>query len=429
MVRLEENKHSTEHKPISKAAVPGRLIIPLSQHFGDVCIPRVKAGDEVLLGQVIGSLEKGLFSPVHSSVSGKVKLIENSPHPVLGSAQAVIIENDLQDNKLPEEKSKEISQAEIDVFSIDELKKIIFDAGIVGLGGATFPTHVKLSPPNPVQHLIINGVECEPNLTTDFRLMVEKPKEIIKGMEIVLKVLGLEKGMVAIEDNKQEAIEIFNNELKDTIHELKVLKTSYPQGGEKQVIQSVLKREVPSGGLPFDVGVMVQNVGTMYAVYEAVYKSKPLYERVVTVTGSCLENPGNFLVRIGTTVRDLLNDCGPLKKEPAKIIFGGPMMGIAQATIDVPIVKGTSGIVFFSKEELTQRENRPCCRCARCVDECPARIMPSHISMAVEQEKFEVAEEYDISDCIECGLCSYVCPARRDLIGLIKYGKSRLKAK
>jgi len=259
--------------------------------------------------------------------------------------------------------------------------------------------------------------------------MVEKPKEIIKGMEIVLKVLGLEKGMVAIEDNKQEAIEIFNNELKDTIHELKVLKTSYPQGGEKQVIQSVLKREVPSGGLPFDVGVMVQNVGTMYAVYEAVYKSKPLYERVVTVTGSCLENPGNFLVRIGTTVRDLLNDCGPLKKEPAKIIFGGPMMGIAQATIDVPIVKGTSGIVFFSKEELTQRENRPCCRCARCVDECPARIMPSHISMAVEQEKFEVAEEYDISDCIECGLCSYVCPARRDLIGLIKYGKSRLKAK
>ncbi|MFC1703945.1 electron transport complex subunit RsxC [Candidatus Omnitrophota bacterium] len=429
MIRLKEKKEHTEHASIKSAAIPQKLIIPLSQHFGAECIPKVNVGDIVATGQLIASLDKGLFSPIHSSVSGKIASIGSFPHPSLGSSSAIVIENDSQDTKLPSQRQEPLNQADVDKISIEELKKIICDTGIVGLGGATFPTHVKLSPPKPVQHLIVNGVECEPCLTTDYRLMVEKPNEIIKGMEIALKILGLEKGIIAIEDNKPEAIKIFRDILKDTKHEVRALKTCYPQGGEKQVIQSVLKQEVPSGDLPFDVGVIVQNVGTMYAVYEAVYKSKPLYERVVTLTGSCLENPGNFLVRIGTTVRDLLNECGPLKKEPAKIIFGGPMMGIAQATIDVPIIKSTSGIVFYSKEELNPKEGRPCCRCGRCVDECPVRIMPSHICMAAEKERFDLAEYYDISDCIECGLCSYVCPAQRDLVGLIKYAKTRLKNK
>ncbi len=424
MVKLAENKHLTEHKAIKKAGLPSKVFILLLQHFGKPCDKvLVKVGDFVKTGQMIASSETGLFSPVHASVSGKVSAIADCPHPVSGRSKAVVIESDGKDEKYYNEPQVEIN---IESLSSQQLRDIIFKAGIVGLGGAGFPTHIKLNPPKKVDYLILNGAECEPYLNSDFRLMLEYAENVIKGAKIVLRVLAIKGCIIAIEDNKQESIDIFKKILPENFR-LKVVKTRYPQGGEKQLIQSVLNREVPSGGLPFDIGVIVQNVGTVFAIYEAVYKNKPLYERIVTVTGSCIKEPGNFLVRLGTTVRDLISDCGGLDEDPAKVVFGGPMMGIAQFTLDVPVIKTTSGIIFFSKKEIIKREERVCCRCARCIDECPARIIPAVISMAAEKERWDIAKDYDALDCIECGLCSYVCPAKRDLVHLIKYAKSRIK--
>lgn len=424
MVKLSENKGLTEHKPIQKAGLPKKVFIPLVQHFGKPCENiLVKLNDVVKTGQAIATSQGGLFSPVHSSISGKVIAISDCPHPGLGRAKAVVIESDGKDEKFYDLNS---DKNKIENYSADEIRSIVFNSGIVGMGGAGFPTHIKLKPLKPIDTFILNGAECEPYLNSDFRLMLEHAEEIIQGAKIVLKTLGINNCVVAIEDNKPEAIELFKKQLPSGFR-LKVLKSSYPQGGEKQLVQSILNREVPSGGLPFDVGVLVQNVGTVFAIYEALYKNKPLYERVVTLTGSCLENPGNLLVRIGTTVRDLVQECGGFRKEPAKVVFGGPMMGIAQFSLDVPVIKTTSGIVFFGKEELVVREDRVCCRCARCIDVCPARIMPAILSMAAEKERWDIAKDYDALDCIECGLCSYICPAKRDLVHLIKYAKSRIK--
>ncbi len=426
MIKLREEKDSTYNKPIKKASLSPKVFIPLSQHFGKSCLPVVKVGESVLTGQLIATETSGLFSPIHSSVSGKVSAILDYNHPTLGRHKTIVIESDQQDKK---EVAILRSPPEVERFNAGELRKIIFESGIVGLGGAAFPTHVKLTPPKKIEYFILNGAECEPYLTNDFRIMIECASEIIAGAKIVLKVLGIDKCILAIEDNKPQAIEAFRKLPLPPGFRLQILKSQYPHGGEKQLIKSVLKREVPSGGLPFDVGVVVQNVGTVFAIYEAVFKNKPLYERVITLTGNCLENPGNFLVRIGTTVRDLLNVCGPLKEEPAKVVFGGPMMGIAQLSLDVPVIKSTTGIIFFSKDEIVKRENRVCCRCARCVDVCPARIIPAVIGMAAEKERWDIAKDYDVFDCIECGLCSYICPAKRDLVHLIKYAKSRAKAK
>ncbi|MFH1655087.1 MAG: electron transport complex subunit RsxC [Candidatus Omnitrophota bacterium] len=426
MIKLKEHKESTYNKPIKSAKLPAKVFIPLNQHCGIPCIPKVNVGDQVKTGQLIGDLDKGLFAPVHASISGKVLSIQDCPHPDLGSGKAIVIENDKTDAMVD---AKVRTQQEIDKLSIDELQKIIFDAGIVGLGGGAFPTHEKLVPPKKIYYFILNGAECEPYLTNDFVLMRERASEIISGLKIALKILGEPQCYIAIENNKPEAIKIMRQLIKDTNFKLKILKSSYPQGGEKQLTKSVLNREVPLGGLPFDIGIVVHNVGTVFAIYEAVYKSKPLYERVITVTGSCLENPQNLLVRIGTTVKDLLSECGPLLKEPAKVIFGGPMMGVAQYTLDVPVIKSTSGIIFFSKDEVFIREHRVCCRCSLCIDECPVGIMPAMIAMSAEKERWDLAENYGALNCIECGICSYACPAKRNLVGLIKYAKSRIKVK
>jgi electron transport complex protein RnfC len=396
----------------------------LIQHFGKPCNEvLVKVGDLVKTGQMIATSKGGLFSPVHASISGKVSSIADCVHPLLGKAKAITIESDGKDENI-----YSLPQAAINIesLSVQQLRERIFNAGIVGMGGAGFPTHVKLNPPKKIEHFVLNGAECEPYLNSDSRLMVEQAEKIVAGAKIALKILGITECIVAIEDNKKEAIDAFRSVLPDDF-KLKILKTQYPQGGEKQLIQSTLNKEVPSGGLPFDIGIVVQNVGTVFAIYEAVYNNKPLYERVVTLTGSCLKEPGNFLVRTGTTVRDLIDVCGGFTEDPAKVIFGGPMMGIAQYSLDVPVIKTTSGIVFFSKSEITRKEERVCCRCARCIDECPVRIMPAMISMAAEKERWDIAEDYDALDCIECGLCSYVCPAKRDLVHLIKYAKSRIK--
>jgi electron transport complex protein RnfC len=425
MVRLAEHKRSTENKAIEKLPLPQRVYLPLIQHLGRACLSLVNAGDAVALGQKIAGVQgSSVSAPVHASVSGKVIAIQDWPHPTLGRCKTVIIESDGQEKSeirnpcLAGRQAK--SETEIKNLTPEQIRNIILEAGIVGMGGAAFPTHIKLNPPKPVDTLIINGAECEPYLTSDYRLMIEKTEEIALGIELVVKCLGVKKVYVAIEDNKPKAVERFKAEAKV---EVKVLKSYYPQGGERQLIKNILHKEVPSAKLPFDIGVVVQNVATVFAIYEAVYQNKPLYERVVTVTGSCVVNPKNLLVRLGTPIKDLVAFCAPLKQEPAKIIIGGPMMGIAQYTDEVPVIKSTGGVVLLNKKEAEEREEEFCIRCGACVRECPAGLMPCLINLAAEKGLWAQAKNYGALDCIECGLCDYVCPAKRRLVQSIKRAK------
>jgi len=424
MVRLEEYKHSTSNKPIERLSPPARAYIPLSQHLGKVCSSLVAPGDSVSLGQKIAAVDAHLYAPVHASVSGKVAAIQNWPHPVLGRCKAIVIENDGRDLSqvpaCPAGRLNPRSQSEIESLTPEAIRNIVFEAGIVGMGGASFPSHIKLNPPRPVDTLIINGAECEPYLTGDYRLMVEKTEEILSGIQLVAKCLGVKKIYIAIEDNKPAAIEKFRANGKP---EVRALKSEYPQGGEKQLIKNILGREVPQGKLPFDIGVVVHNVGTVFAIYEAVYKNKPLYERVVTVTGSCVSAPKNLLARIGTPIKELIVSCGPLKEEPAKIIIGGPMMGDAQYTDEVPVIKSTTGVILLNAQESRRQEEESCIRCGACVRQCPAGLMPCLINLASEKENWAQAKAYNALDCIECGLCNYLCPAKRRLTQSIKRAK------
>lgn len=426
MVRLEEYKQQTKNNTTEKLPLPSCVWIPLSQHVGKICQPQVKIGDTVLTGQRIAGVDAHIYAPIHASISGKVVAIQDWPHPVLGRCKAVVIESDGEDAKTENRKPK---TEEIDKLTPDEIRKIVLESGITGMGGAGFPTHIKLSPPKPVDTLIINGAECEPYLTGDYRLMLEKTEEILLGVELVARCLGVSKVYIAIEDNKPHAIEKFNPALYQkcgTKFKIKVLKTQYPAGGEKQLIKNILNKEVPSGKLPFDIGVVVQSVATVFAVYEAVYLHKPLYERVVTVTGSCLTNPKNLWVRIGTPLKDLLNFCGPLKEEPAKIVIGGPMMGIAQYSLDVPVTKTTTAIILMNKKEARMQEEEFCIRCGACIRECPVGLEPCLISLASQSNNWKLAEDYNVLDCIECGLCSFVCPAKRNMVQYMKYAKFML---
>lgn len=426
MIKLEEHKHLTENKPIEQALLPSKVYIPLLQHLGKpLDIVRVKTGDDVKRGALLATSDKGVFAPVHASLSGKVTMIADYPHPVSGLARAIVIESDGKDEPVAEMVPR--SEEEVEAVTPDVLKKIIFEAGIVGLGGATFPTHIKLSPSKPIETLIFNGAECEPYLTTDYRLMVERADEIVKGAILVASILKPKRTLIAIEDNKPEAIKLMRQRAGTLGWEVVVLKTAYPQGGEKQIIKSCIGREVPSGKLPFDIGVVVQNVATVYAIYEAVYLRKPLYERVVTVSGPCLANPKNLLARIGTRVCDLIEQCGPLIKEPKKIVMGGPMMGIAQYTMEGPVIKGTSGVVLFDEVSEKEEAESFCVRCGECVQNCPMGLNPGLISLAINRDRLDLAEEYGIMDCIECGLCAYLCPSRRNIVQAIKAAKTRIR--
>jgi electron transport complex protein RnfC len=428
MVRLEEHKHRLADRAIEKLPAPGKVYLPLIQHLGKACLPLLNAGDQVALGQKIAAVGANVYAPVHASVSGKVVAIQDWPHPVLGRCSAVVIENDNQDRI---ENLESITEEEIKNLSPEQIRNIVLEAGIVGMGGASFPTHIKLNPPKPVDTLIINGAECEPYLTSDYRLMLEKTKEILSGIELVAKCLKVEFIYIAIEDNKPQAIEKFRVQSsclsgRQAGFRVKVLKSAYPQGGEKQLIKNVLNKEVPSGKLPFDIGVVVQNVATVFAIYEAVYKNKPLYERVVSVSGSCVSNPKNLLARIGTPIEELINFCG-VKEEPAKIIIGGPMMGIAQYTDRVPVIKAANGVLLLNKKEAEAAEEESCIRCGACVRECPAGLMPCLINLASQKWLWQQAKDYGASDCIECGLCNYVCPASRRLVQSIKRAKLEVK--
>ena len=422
MVRLEEHKHETENKAIEKLPLPLKAYIPLSQHIGKICEPLVKIGDVVLTGQKIAAAQAQVTASVHASLSGKISAIIDSPHPVLGRCKAIVIESDSLDKRIEERiRTKE----EADNLTADEIRNIVSESGILGIGGPSFPTHIKLNSPKPIDTLIINGAECEPYLNSDNRLMIEKTKEIIAGIGLIVKCAGAKQVFIAIEDNKPQAIKAFKA-ISGIQYDIRVLKSQYPQGGEKQLIKAILKREVPSGKLPLDIGVVVQNVATVNAIYEAVYLGKPLYERVVTVTGDCLDNPGNFLVRIGTPIKDLIAKCGPLKKEPKKILFGGPMMGIAQYSLDTPVIKSTNGIIVLSESRVSEAEDAICIRCGRCVEYCPVGLTPCLINLASRKEKWDLAKAYGCLDCMECGLCNYVCPQKINIVQAIKQAKMRV---
>lgn len=416
----------TRKDKIEVAPLPKKIILPLQQHTGAPCEPLVKANDKVKVGQKIAESKVFVSAPIHASISGNVLGIAKAKHPVLGEFNAIIIESD---GKIEWDESVK-KRENVEELSKDELKQIIKEAGIVGLGGAAFPTHVKLSPPpdKKIDTVILNGVECEPYLTCDHRIMIEQTEKIIKGFQIIVKILEPKQCYIGIEDNKENAIALFEEKLQEMelTNKIKVvkLKTIYPQGAEKNLIYSITKRKVPAGGLPMDVGCVVQNVQTANAIYDAVYECKPLIERVITITGAVKE-PKNLLVKIGTPVKELIEFCGGYEGSIGKIISGGPMMGIAQYSDDVPIIKGSCGILV-QKEEITKEEERDCIRCGRCVDKCPMSLMPTMIAQYAKKDNFEKAEEYFALDCYECGCCSYVCPSKIPLVHWIKYAKGEL---
>ncbi|MCM8780773.1 MAG: electron transport complex subunit RsxC [Candidatus Omnitrophica bacterium] len=420
MVRIEGHKTKTENKSSEKLPLPSEVYIPLSQHLGKSCQPEVELGQYVLRGQRIANISAAVYAPVHASLSGKIVSVCDWPHPVLGRAKAIVVAGDGKDLSVD---TDTVSSEQIRNYTPKQIQNIVLEAGIVGMGGAGFPTHIKLNPPKPVDTLIVNGAECEPFLTGDYRLMVENTDEILRGIEIVARCLGVDKVYIAIEDNKPQAIRLFDQKLKHLPgYQIRILKTQYPQGGEKQLIKNILGREVPRGKLPFDVGVVVHNVGTVFAIFEAVYLNKPLYERMVTVTGSCVFDPKNLWVRVGTPIKDLIEYCG-LKENPAKIIIGGPMMGIAQYTDEVPVIKTTTGVILMNEQESKITEEDYCIRCGACIRSCPVGLMPCLINLASQNEMWLQAKYYGAQDCIECGLCSYVCPADRNLVQSIKRAK------
>jgi len=421
--------HPPGKKEISKSAVieklplPEMLYIPLSQHAGAPANPVVKKGDEVKVGTLIGKLAGFISANIHSPVSGKVLKILPYPHFLGRKSPAVQIQVEGEEKIDGYGETRDYTNLQK-----KELVQIVKDAGIVGMGGAMFPTYVKLSPPpeKKIDTVIINGAECEPYLTSDYRLMIERTEDILRGIEIIRKILNPEKVYIGIESNKMDAARRFRELLKgDKIMEVIILKTKYPQGSEKHLIKAITNREVPSGGLPFDVGCYVQNVGTAIAIYEAIKLKKPLTHRVVTVTGA-VKTPRNIFAPIGTPVKKLIEFSDGYLGEPGKIISGGPMMGISLYTDEIPITKGTSGILVQRQDEVVMDEKSPCIRCAHCVDACPMGLTPNLIADYIKANKIDMAEKIGVMDCIECGTCSYVCTTKRHLVQRFKFAKREI---
>lgn len=414
-------KYLTEKKPIEEYLPKGDLVFPMSQHIGAPCNPIVKKGDRVLVGQKIGEATGFVSAPIYSSVSGTVKNVV----PVLlaagNKAMAVIVENDGQYEEAEMPKPKDYKE-----MTKEEIIKIIQEAGIVGMGGACFPTHVKLSPPpdKKIDSIIVNAAECEPYLTCDHRLLLEEPEKIVEGLQIVLKVFPEAKGYIGIENNKPDAIETMKKAVQGINNiEVKVLKTKYPQGAEKQLIYAIKGREVQSGKLPADAGCVVQNTATIYQIYQSVVLGRPLMERVITVTGEAVKDPKNIRMKLGTNLKELIDFCGGFKEDPVKVIAGGPMMGMTMSTLDVPAIKGSSGLLCLTKAQAVLPKSSSCIRCGRCVEACPMNLIPSTLDSLSKRHEYASFEELHGLDCIECGCCTFVCPAKRQLIQSIRTAK------
>lgn len=425
-IHPKERKISAR-KAIQPIAVPKQVVIPMSQHIGAPCQPIVKKGDKLKVGTQIGKSVGYVSANIHSSVSGTVLKIDKALDSSGYKRDAVFINCEGDEWEETIDRSETIIR-ECNLSSKEILSKIE-KAGIVGMGGATFPSHVKLTPPpgTKPEILIINGVECEPYLTSDHALMIEKCEEILVGTTIVMKALNVSKAIIGIENNKKDAISQFKKFYKEYPNiEIQELKVQYPQGGEKQLIDAVLNRQVPSGALPISVGAVVQNVGTVFAIYEAVQKNKPLIERVVTITGDHVSKPSNFLSRIGIPLNNLIEEAGGLPNETGKIVSGGPMMGKALASIDIPITKGTSGVLIIPTLAAKRKEMRDCIKCTKCITVCPMGLNPTLLMNLTEYEVWDKAELNHITDCIECGSCSFTCPSHRPLLDYIKLGKGKV---
>lgn len=427
-VHPEENKLSA-NKPIETLPVPQKVFIPVTQHLGAPSTLVVEKGSSVKVGTLLAKADAFICANVHSSVSGVVEKIEESidTSGYRKSTIVINVEGDEWESTInrSNEVVREISMTEKEI--VERIKNM----GVVGLGGATFPTHVKYMIPDgkKAKYLIINAVECEPYLTADHVVMLERAEETMIGIQIMMKALSAEKALIGIENNKPDAIAHMTKVAEKYMNiEVHALKVKYPQGAEKQLIKALTGREVPSGKLPIEVGCVVNNVGTALATYEAVQKNKPLVERVVTVTGKSVKNPCNLMVRIGTPSSALIEKAGGLPEDTGKVISGGPMMGKALNTLEVPVVKGTSGILIMNQKEAKRCESQNCIRCGKCVSVCPMGLEPYILQLFSEVRNFEEAEQYRIMDCIECGSCQYVCPSNRALLDYVRVGKSKVGA-
>lgn len=423
-IHPKENKFSAGKK-IIVSTLPKQVVIPLSHYIGAPSEPVVKKGDLVKAGQLIGQASGFISANVHSSVSGKVAKIDVQLDATGYKRQAVFIDVDGDEWLETIDKSTELKR-ECNL-SREEIIKKIKDAGIVGLGGATFPAHVKLSPPpgKKAEILIINAVECESYLTCDHQLMLEKGEEIMVGVTILMKALEVNRAVIGIENNKKDAIEHLSSIAKQYKGiEVVALKVQYPQGGEKQLIDAVIRRQVPSGRIPVEVGAVVQNVGTTFAVYEAVQKNKPMIERVVTITGKDAPNPSNYLVRLGVYLSHVVDQAGGVPEGTGKIVGGGPMMGRSLMNLNVPTAKGSAGVLFMRDEESLRKPMQNCIRCAKCVSVCPMGLEPYLLMSQSERNMWPEMEDNRVMDCIECGSCSYTCPSNRALLDYIRFGKS-----
>ena len=421
-----ENKLSAGKK-ITALAAPKQVIIPLSQHIGAPAQAVVKKGDMVKVGTLLAKAGGFVSANIHSSVSGKVNKIDNAIDASGYRRPAVFI--DVEGDEWEETIDRSEALVKECNLSAKEIIDKIAAAGVVGMGGATFPTQVKLMPPpgSKAEIVIVNAVECEPYLTADHSLMLAKGEQILVGVTILMKAVGVNRAVIGIENNKPDAIAHMQKlAVQYPGVEIMPLKVKYPQGGEKQLIDAVIGKQVKSGALPISAGAIVQNVGTVYAVYEAVQKNKPLFERVVTVTGKVVKEPSNFLVRMGTPISVLIEAAGGMPENTGKIIGGGPMMGKALISAEVPVCKGSSGILLMTKEESVRKPMHDCIRCAKCVSACPMGLNPAFLMKATVYQNWEMAEKENIQDCIECGSCSYTCPAYRPLLDNIRVGKAKV---
>lgn len=419
-------KKATEHLPIVDFLDPKIVEIPLRQHIGAPCDPIVKKGDQVKVGQLIGQAPSFVSANIHSSVSGTVLDVKKQD-TAYGFETCIIIENDGQ-NSIHESVTP---KPDYKTLSGKEIVEIIKDAGLVGMGGAGFPTHVKLSPPpeKTIDTIVLNGAECEPYLTCDHRLMLENPQSIVKGLQILMHALNVPNGYIGIENNKPDAIESMTKAAEGTGIHVVGLRTKYPQGAEKQLIYACTKREIPSGGLPMDIGVVVNNVATASTIGILFETGMPLVERICTVTGKGIKSPKNIRFKIGTPLSQLVDFCDGYAEKPGKLILGGPMMGVAQATDTLPAMKNTSGVLVFSEAEAKLPEPSLCIKCGKCVSVCPAFLEPIQISAYSLMHDYDKANAYHALDCIECGSCSFVCPAHRPLLQTIRVAKREILAK
>ncbi len=427
-VHPAENKLSA-NCAIESLELPKTVTIPIAQHIGAPSTPSVKKGDMVKTGQVIATSSGFVSTNILSSVSGNFLIVVNTLDSTGYKRPCVIIQVEGDEWEETIDRSADL-KTEITA-NKDEIVQKVLAAGVVGLGGATFPSHVKLSVPKgkTCDILILNGVECEPYLTSDHRVMLEKADEMMVGIQILMKGLGVTRAIIGIENNKKDAIAHLDGLApKYPGIEVQGLKVKYPQGGEKQLIKALINREVPSGALPIEVGAVVHNVGTAIAVYDAVQKNKPLIERVVTLTGKKVEKPANYMVRIGTPVSQLIETSGGTPEGTAKIVNGGPMMGKALNSIEVPVTKGTSGVILFPAEESKRGKEANCIRCAKCVQLCPMGLEPCLLMNATKADVLDKAEDENIMDCMECGSCQFECPANKPVLDLIRLGKSKVSA-